>query len=127
MALVHATNLLKGKVMNDLAQTAAREFFRLAVAAARYGGFWVGAYHEAAVDAAVEIGRKTGIQFEDALSIVEMEGQLAATKHGHKEAQSDWYEWLNDIQPYGLDDFDTAPYEAAAIARQAVLAAKRRG
>jgi hypothetical protein len=114
------------------AQSAASEFFRLAIAAAYHGGFLVSAGGGTLNVVAEEIARGTGVRFDDAKVIIEMEGKKFAEKldpillYGY-DFPLDWYEWLADIQPEWVKNHPgEARFDAQSIARQAVRAARRR-
>ena len=102
------------------AERAARRFFKLAVTAAKYGGFWVSAGGGTANVVAGVIARHFGISFEDALDILAEVGQ--------EWAGEDWYIVLAEIQPFRWDGWDDIPgrWDARTVARAACRAVLKR-
>ena len=103
------------------AERAARHFFRLAVTAAKYGGFWVSAGGGTANVVAGVIARHFGISFDVARSILSDVGQ--------EWAGEDWYIILAEIQPWRWDDWhDEIPgrWDVSTIARAACRAVLKR-
>jgi len=118
--------------MSRNARIVAREFFRLAQAAARHGGFWVSAGGGTARVVAAVIAANTGASMSDAMRVLTQEGNLAALLHGPKyygwKGPFEWYEWLADIQPFRMEDLNaSARFDARTIARAAVRAANLGG
>ena len=96
------------------ATCAARHFFRLAVTAAKHGGFWVSAGGGTANVTAGVIARHFGISFDVARSILSDVGQ--------EWAGEDWYMVLAEIQPWRWDDWhDDIPgrWDVSTIAKAA--------
>jgi hypothetical protein len=104
--------------MSANAVTIANKFFRLARLAAKHGGFWVSAGGGTARVVAGEIARATGTSFEDALRILERQGDVAVYLYGPEHygwaGNFDWYVWLADIQPH--NDPECARFDARTIA-----------
>ena len=103
------------------AERAARRFFKLAVTAAKYGGFWVSAGGGTANVAAGVIARRCGVPFEVARNILSDVGQ--------EWAGEDWYMVLAEIQPWRWDDWhDDVPgrWDVSTIAKAACRAVLKR-